>query len=169
MTASSIYIIDTCALIAAYRHDFPPTGAHNGFWEWLNGLATIHQIVIPQAVREEIECGTDGLSKLIVSALPNTVNEPTENSLNQLPSVLGAYGVRTELDIEFLEKRADPYIIALALETGGTVVTNETSNPNRTSPQKKKIPDICHGLNINCLRYTNFVWQMSSTFKLNLL
>jgi len=55
--SDKIFIIDTDALIHAYRYDFPPDGDHGGFWEWLDELAQSFDIFIPEKVLEEIKTG----------------------------------------------------------------------------------------------------------------
>lgn len=48
--SENTFIIDTDALIHAYRYDFPPGGKHDGFWEWLDKLAVSYDIVVPEIV-----------------------------------------------------------------------------------------------------------------------
>lgn len=154
-----IFVIDADALIHAYRYDFPPDGDHGGFWEWLDELAQSFNISIPEKVLEEINRGNDGLADLL-HRLSYLKYLPSEDSLKHIPSVLGAYGALTEVDIEIIGKKADPYIIAHAIELKATVVTNEIPEPGRTEPRNKKIPDICSILDVLCVRYPHFIWEM---------
>jgi len=153
------FVVDTDTLIHAYRYDFPPEGDHSGFWEWLNNLASTTDIIIPEKVIDEIKKGTDGLAELI-SKLDNMEIEPTTNCLSQLPAVMNAYGVKTEIDIEIIGKGADSYVIAHAMNLQATVVTNEISEPSRLEPRNKKIPDICSMLHVKYMRYPHFLWEM---------
>jgi hypothetical protein len=153
------YIIDADALIHAYRYDFPPEGNHDGFWDWLNDLASRFDLIIPESVREEIQNGNDGLNQLI-NSLDNLKFLPTSSSAIYLPTVLDAYGKLNEVDVEIIGGRADPYVIAHAIESNATIVTNEIREPGRSAPRNKKIPDICDGLKVNCIRYPHFLWEM---------
>ncbi len=157
--SDKVFVIDTDALIHAYRYDFPPDGDHIGFWEWLNELAQSIDIVIPDKVTEEIKGGNDGLANLL-SNLQHLKNQPTEDSLAELPNVLNAYEVTNEIDVEIIGRTADPYVIAHAITLKATVVTNEVPKPGRIAPRKKKIPDICASLDVHCVRYPHFIWEM---------
>ena len=157
--SNTTFLIDTDALIHAYRYDFPPDGDHGGFWEWLDELAKSFDIFIPEKVLEEIKKGDDGLAGLL-RELHHLKYLPTEDSLEHIPSVLKAYGALTEVDIERIGATADPYIIAHAIESEATVVTNEIPEPGRTEPRNKKIPDICSTLGVLCVRYPHFIWEM---------
>ena len=154
-----IFIIDTDAFIHAYNYDFPPDGDHAGFWDWLNDLGLTVDIVIPEKVFKEIKDGNDGLDELILT-LDNIIHQPTKGCLPNLPNVLKAYGTLTETDLEIINRNADPYVIAHAIELGATVVTNEVREPGRTAPRNKKIPDICDCLGVNYMRYPHFIWEM---------
>jgi hypothetical protein len=154
-----IFVIDADALIHAYRYDFPPNGKHDGFWEWLDILAITFNIVIPESVLKEIKDGNDGLFELL-RKLKNLKNAPTQSSLINLPDVLKAYGSLTEIDVEIIGSKADPYIIAHAIGLNAAVVTNEIPEPGRTAPRNRKIPDICDSLKVNCIRYPHFLWEM---------
>ncbi len=157
--SNNIYVIDTDVLIHAYRYDFPPSGNHSGFWKWLNQLGLSIDLVVPEKVRSEIKEGTDGLFELLAS-LPNLKNQPTGEILAYIPKVLNAYGSLTEIDLEIIDKWADPYVIAHAIQLNATVVTNEIASPGIIVPRKKKIPDICSAIGISCVRYPRFLWEM---------
>jgi|WetSurMetagenome_2_1015567.scaffolds.fasta_scaffold65424_3 hypothetical protein len=155
----NVFIIDADVLIHAFRYDFPPNGNHDGFWEWLNDLASTYDIVIPESVLKELREGNDGLFEMI-NQLGNLKFPPTQDSLIQLPNVLQAYGQLTELDLEIIGNKADPFLVAHGLVLDGTVVTNEIPEPGRTAPRNKKIPDICSILHVNWTRYPHFLWEM---------
>ncbi|MDD5288483.1 MAG: DUF4411 family protein [Dehalococcoidales bacterium] len=153
------FIIDADALIHAYRYDFPPDGNHGGFWTWLNALAQTVDIVIPESVIREINAGNDGLAALL-HQLTNLKNEASLNCIRTIPQVLQAYGDLTEIDMDFIGNKADPYVIAHAIDMNATVVTNEIPQPGLTIPRNKKIPDICASLHVNYVRYPHFIWEM---------
>jgi predicted nucleic acid-binding protein len=157
--SKEMFIIDADALIHAYRYDFPPSGNHSGFWEWLDKLAESLDIFIPESVITEIKRGNDGLAELL-NTLHHLKNLATQDALKHVPTVMNAYGTLTELDLEIIGNDADPYIIAHAIELKATVVTNEIPEPGRTAPRNKKIPDICAVLKIPCVRYPHFIWEM---------
>ena len=159
MRREAMYILDSDFLISAYRYDFPPGPNDNGFWAWLDGLGERHKIVIPEKVYVEIERGTDSLIELIRD-FTYIKKEPTDSALPHLPGVLAAYGNLSQEDIEVLDRKADPYLVAHGLGLGAIVVTNETSAPNCTRPLNKKVPDICHHVGVTCMRYPRFLWEL---------
>jgi len=153
-----MYVIDSDALITAFRYDFPPRSDPGGFWNWLNEMAGQGQIVIPEAVFDEIGGGTDDLYELLIG-MKNINKEPTANALQCISQVLEAYDEDlSEIDLEQIDG-ADPYIIAHAMGLDAVVVTNEVPN-NATVPRNKKIPNICESLNVSCMRYPRFLWEM---------
>jgi hypothetical protein len=157
--SNNIFVIDTDSLIHAYRYDFPPKGNHSGFWEWLDQLAQSYDIVIPESVFNEIKEGNDDLYELL-KTLHHLKTQATKDSLIHLPDVMKAYGAITEVDLEIIGKKADPYVIAHAILLQATVVTNEISEPGKTAPRNKKIPDICSALHVLSVRYPHFIWEM---------
>ena len=82
------------------------------------------------------------------------------DALLHIGQVLNAYGPLTDVALEELNEKADPYLIAHALALGAAVVTNEASHPGTTNPLNKHIPDICSYLGIACIRYPRFLWEM---------
>ena len=148
-------------LIDAYKNDFPLKD-HEGFWDWLNLVASTFNIYIPEKVKEEIERKSDGLSEHL-HTLTNLKKVPTRNATSFLKQVLEAYGTLDEHDLEKLDGKADPYVIAHALCLGAAVVTSEKpdSNPDKIKPSRKKIPDVCDNLEgVVCISYPRFLWQM---------
>jgi hypothetical protein len=57
---------------------------------------------------------------------------------------------------------ADPFVIALAMVHGGTVVTEETLSRNLTKP---RIPDVCDAMGIPRLNLLGFVQAPSWVFR----
>lgn len=157
-----MYIFDTNSLIHAYRDDFPPLGKHNGFWDWLDNIAKHDGILIPEKVFEELSKKTDGLSEFL-NKHPKFLREPTINCLTKLPQVLSEYGSLSDVDLEILEKKADPYVISHAFTLKATVVSSEVSGPNKQGINKK-IPDICQSLNVSFESYPGFLWRMRGLY-----
>jgi len=154
-----MYLFDADSLILANRHDFPIDKDPGTFWRFLEDMGNQGQIRIPEAVFDEIGRRDDSLNKWL-SARRHIFLVPTIDALPHMGQVLNAYGPITEVDLEELNKKADPYLVAHALALGATVVTNEASQPGATSPLNKKTPDICSSLGVACIRYPRFLWEM---------
>ena len=154
-----MYLFDADSLILANRHDFPIGKDPGTFWDFLEDMGNQGQIRIPEAVFDEIGGSDDSLSAWLDSRR-HIFLVPTIDALPHISQVLNAYGPITDVDLEELNDRADPYLVAHALALGATVVTNEASHPGTTSPLNKYIPDICSCLGVACIRYPRFLWEM---------
>lgn len=159
-----IFLLDANILISAYNYDFPPRKNPGEFWSWFQDCGDEHTLIIPQKVMEEVQRGTDDLHAFL-SKMEGVRTESTLSALPYLSRVVTAYGQMDEADLERLDKKADPYIIAHALDLGATVVTNEIPRPGIFTPANKKIPDVCSQLGVSCIRYPRFLWDMRSTGK----
>jgi hypothetical protein len=157
-----MYIFDSDSLIHAYRDDFPPEGEHGDFWNWLDNIGSQEGIIIPESVREELGRKTDGLKEFLTK-YPNLKNEPTVNCFPVLTEVLSAYGDLSDVDVEILETRADPYVISHSMILNATVVSCEVSEPYKIGINKK-IPDICDALDISFESYPHFLWRMRGIY-----
>jgi len=157
-----MYIFDTVSLIHAYRDDFPPKGQNDSFWKWLDNIGIHEGVVIPQKVFDELEKKTDGLSDFL-KTLSNIARVPTSDCLNSLNKVLNEYGELSDVDLERLESKADPYLIAHGLTLKAVVVSSEISEPHRLGVNKK-IPDVCHSLNVDFESYPRFLWRMHKVY-----
>ncbi|MBI2861166.1 MAG: DUF4411 family protein [Chloroflexi bacterium] len=143
----------------ANRHDFPIDTDPGTFWSFLEDMGTRGQIRVPETVFDEIERGDDSLNDWL-SSRRDIFLVSTVDALPYLHSVLDAYGKMTDVELEELDGKADPYLVAHALVLGATVVTNETSRPRVIKPANKKIPDICSYLSVACITYPRFLWEM---------
>lgn len=154
-----MYLFDADSLILANRHDFPINKDPGTFWQFIEEMGNAGKIRIPEAVFDEITRKDDNLSSWLSARKPSLFL-PTHQALPHLSQVLGAYGSLTDIQLEALNGKADPFLIAHALAIGATVITNEISRPNVTNPLNKKIPDICACLEVSCLRYPRFLCEM---------
>ena len=157
-----MYIFDTVSLIHAYRDDFPPNGKDGYFWKWLNNIGSKDGIAVPEKVIEELDKKTDGLTDFL-KTMTNISSIPTANCVNYLNNVINAYGSLSDVDLERLEAKADPYVIAHGLTLGAVVVSSEISEPLKIGVNKK-IPDICHSLNVHFESYPTFLWRMRKIY-----
>ncbi len=154
-----MYLFDASSLILANRHDFPIGKDPGTFWDFLEEMGNQKQLLIPEAVFNEIERGDDILSDWL-SARKHIFLIPMADALTNIGQVLKKYGPMTDIDLEELNGKADPYIIAHAMALNAIVVTGEISRPSATNSLKKKIPDICTCFNVLCITYPRFLWEM---------
>lgn len=155
-----MHLFDADSLMLANRHDFPLNKDPGTFWDFLEERGGRGEIRIPEAVFDEIKHGDDDLWSWLYDRR-DIFFIPTRDCLSVLPIVLDAYGPLSDVDLEALNGKADPFLIAHATALNATVVTNEFSHPHATSPLNKKIPDICGFLGVSCIHYPRYLWEMS--------
>lgn len=156
-----MYLFDADVLIKASRHDFPLCANPGTFWTYLEQMGKDNKGGIPQAVYEEITRNDEGLATWLHERRA-LLFLPTEGAIPYMPAVLKAYGPLSDVELERLNHKADPYLVAHAIALQAVVVTDEVCAPCATSPLKKKIPDICQSLSVQCIRYPRFLWEANA-------
>lgn len=137
------YWIDTNVLIEArngpYGFDIAP-----GFWTALDELSSRGQVRMSSLVYDELVASVQDdlalwISERRRSELIVEPNAAVQAALREIADyVNGNYAVSRAAP--FL-RGADPWVIAHALATGGTVVTQEARVPANST--KVKIPNVC--------------------------
>jgi predicted nucleic acid-binding protein len=145
------YWLDSNVLITAkdgaFRFSVAP-----GFWSALDRFGRLGQIQITKLVYEELvhDEPTDDLAKWLKARRLNgfciTPDQDVQNELQKIADHVYASYARHHA-ARFLSV-ADPWIIAHALSTNGTVVTHETSQP---LAKKVKIPNVCASMGAPCI------------------
>lgn len=155
-----MFVFDTSVFIAAHKHDFPLNDNPGTFWDFVEQQGKSGEIRVPEAVLDELGVKLDEVFQW-VNGRKDVFLLRTNDALPYLRRVLDSYGIITDLDLEMLDGKADPYVVAHALALGAIVVSNEISRPGATTINNKKIPDICDDLDIRYIRYPRFLWDMS--------
>lgn len=146
------YLLDANAFIQAknhfYRFSFCP-----GFWDWIlleHGKATLFSV---ERVEAELRAGRDELATWVGSDVPAGF------FITPTPEVATAQGVVARWvnaqatygpaeKARFLGK-ADPWLIAEAIEHGHEIVTFEEAVPANSS--KVKIPNVAANFGVRCV------------------
>lgn len=155
--AGRVYVFDTSAFIAAWVEQYPPD-AFPAFWERLETLVDADRLLCPDEVLNElgkIEDDPHAWLKERADKIVRELSEPVQikasEVLNQYPRLTAAGGTRG---------KADPFVIALALVEGATVVTKERPG----SVTRPKIPDACGGFNVPCFNVLQVIREEKWTF-----
>lgn len=154
-----MYVFDTGVFIALFRYydkEVFPT-----LWENLDELLRSKKIVSVREAKREIEKIEDALNDW-TKRHSSLFHAPTEHQLQFIGEKFSS-----DSDFRGLVKReniikggpvADPFIIALANEISGCVVTQEWKKPNAP-----RIPNVCEKYNIECVNLVGFMrkekWQ----------
>lgn len=120
------------------------------FWSWLEQAASSGELASTDLVYDELKAGGDELADWAkdrrgllfrVSSSSATV----AGAVAQLGSWAEAENYHSHVLQDFMDG-ADPFLVGAALETGSTVVTQET--PAGSKKKKIKIPDACRHLGV---------------------
>lgn len=154
------YWIDAVVLIQAsnkyYRLDRVPK-----FWVFLGRELQTGRIKSPKIVFQEITDGHDILADWVrqrrEKGLCITASREVQQCYAQISEhVCNKY--KTHQAAEFL-KGGDGWVIAHAMATGGTVVTEETAKSKKA---KVKIPTVCRALNVRCVNTFDMLEELEA-------
>lgn len=137
-----IYSVDTSALMEAWVRYYPPD-VFPTLWERIEELIEERRFVATDEVLHELEKKEDELHNWASQRAGMFV--PLDEKLQKRAAqIINDYDSLTNTDRT--RGTADPFVIALAMEQGLTVVTAESSKPS-----KPRIPDVCKDLGIPCI------------------
>ena len=136
------YSIDTSALLEAWVRHYPPD-VFPTLWEQIEKLIGDGRLLAIDEVLRELERKSDELhdwakqhgGMFVLTDEP--IMQRAGTVINQFPSLAEPQSQRG---------KADPFVIALAMERNLTVVTAE-----HPKPTKPRIPDVCRQLQVPCI------------------
>ena len=159
------YLLDANTLIQAkneyYGFDLCP-----GFWDWLDQQNAAGEVFSIDRIQQELERGNDDLATW-ATAHGNGFFQPVDDQTNQAMATVATWvqngNFTDNAKREFLSC-ADPFLIAHAMAHGHTVATHEVHVEGER--KKVKIPTVCRGLNVPCLRTFDMLRQKGASFVL---
>lgn len=141
---TSLFCIDTSALLHAWNRDYPPD-VFITIWGEIEHMVSTGQLIAPDEILLELERGGDEIYEW-AKENRNMFIIPDGNAQKVVEDIVNRYPT-------FLPKAsydgvwADPYVIGLAATKGAVVITGEKMvGPNAKAP---KIPNICSDLGIH--------------------
>lgn len=149
------YSFDSGAIINGRRDIFMPK-TFAALWTRIEGMIATGQVRAVDEVKLEVVKKDDDAAEWAKAQtgffvpLTTDIQLAAKQVLAVHPRLLGIGGPRNG---------ADPFVIALALAWGGTVVTQETPR-NITKP---RIPDVCDAMGIRWLTLPQFVDEQGWT------
>lgn len=138
------YSIDTSALLDGWRRYYSPD-VFPGLWTRLQGLIEGGSLRATVEVLSELEKKDDEVYKWAQAngEMFVPIDEETQVALTVVlqnyPRLVNTQRARST---------ADPWVIALGLINGCTVITGEQPSNNL---QRPKIPDVCQDLGVQCM------------------
>jgi len=151
-----LYLLDANTLINAqdmyYGMDCVPE-----FWSWLEFQVKKNVCRIPPMIYEEIQPKSTEFRQWLQRNKNTLILNEVENTELIRHVITQGYGNQIT-DIQLKRIGADPFLVASALEDSHDrcVVTNEVSKPSAKGT-KRKIPDICDQLKIQCISMVDFI------------
>lgn len=148
------YIFDTGAFIALFRDGIYDRDVFPTLWENFDALVSERQIVSVREARREIEGIDDDLAAW-AKGNPNLFSAPNKQEtqfIEKLFAISHFQGLIEHKKIVSGGFVADPFVIALAHDTNGCVVTQEKNKPNVPC-----IPTICQHYKIQCVNLVGFM------------
>lgn len=141
-----IYSFDASAFISPWRVYYP-RASFPGVWDCFDQLITNRRVRCAEQIMGEIERGGDELwewvaerRKELIYPTDNAIQEAVRRILHTYPNLVEPTG----------KSAGDPWVIALAMVIGASVVTFEVPITDPRSP-KVKIPNVCRGYGIPCI------------------
>jgi hypothetical protein len=152
-----LYSIDTSSLINGQRDLLPPT-VFTSFWDNLEAMIEAGVVRAVDQVREELARKDDAVTAW-AEARPALFVPLDEQVLAATKAILAVHPKLTGVGKG--RNGADPFVIALALVHGGTVVTEEHPTGRIEKP---KIPDVCEALGVPWTNLVGFAREQEWRF-----
>jgi len=147
--AKTIYCIDTSALIAAWYERYKPNRFPK-LWEQLDQLIQEGRLLSSSLVLRE--CSKQRSEELHDWLKPREAMflAPDENVQGQVELIVNTYTGLVQAGKEKFQ--ADPFVIALAVVSGYTVITEETGIGSLG-----KIPGVCNVMKVECINLMQLI------------
>ena len=152
----TVYIFDSNIFINLQRRQ--PIDVYPSVWEKISDLMKNGVIISSREVFDEIAIGDDMLVEWVKQRKEYFIQSEV-NLQNRVRAILRDH--RGLVEGGKKKNNADPFVIALAQEYGGIIVTEEARS---NSVQAPKIPNVCDEYNIECLDFVGFSRKMRLAF-----
>jgi hypothetical protein len=154
-----IYVVDTSSFreLERYYRDVFPT-----FWELFQAEVDAGNVISVREVWRELQACPE--TEVIAWGKANSAifKPPTDNETIFVGEIFQVSHFRQMISAKAQmtgQPVADPFLIAAAKASGGTVVTQERSKPNAA-----KIPNVCDHFGIACTPFEGFLKTMGWSF-----
>ena len=138
------YSVDTSAFIQSWRRYYP-IDVFPSFWDMLDALIRAGDLVAIDEVLIELDKKDDEVLKWV--RCRDELIVPINDSIQHAVRVVLRERPRL-IDTRRNRSGADPFVIALAMAEGLTVVTDEQRTGSADRPN---IPDVCDHLGVQCV------------------
>ena len=155
------YCIDTSALIDLWRRFYPPD-VFPSLWQKIEKLISQGWLIAPREVLKELEQKDDELLKW-AKERKKIFRKLDYDQINKMRDILRRFPNLVDENKTIPE--ADPFVIALALSKGWTVITSERPANLQANPTARpKIPDVCTHYGMKCINLIEFFREQKWEF-----
>ncbi len=151
------YCVDTSGWLDGWQRHYPPD-VFPTLWTKIDGLVQSGEIIASEEVYLELERKSDELHKWIQARKQMLV--PLEEPIQLRAAMLLGEHPRL-VDTLRGRSKADPFVIATAIERNAVVVTGEILTGNLEKP---RIPDVCQVKAIRCINFLQMIRELKLTF-----
>jgi hypothetical protein len=151
------YCVDTSGWLDGWQRHYPPD-VFPTLWAKIDALITTGEIISSEEVYFELERKSDDLHdwvkarKQILIPLDEAIQIRATSLLAEHPRLVDTLRGRS---------KADPFVIATAIERNAVVVTGEIISGNLEKP---RIPDVCQVKKIPCINFLQMIRELKLTF-----
>ena len=141
------YSVDASALIDAWEKWYSPSH-HPSLWSKIEILAQKGGFNVPDLVIEELGDKDDDVYKWCKDRESIIKFESGKRVQKNVAEIVNEYKNLDQGDGQ--KNSADPFVIAVAMENGSTVITHENPTNNLSGP---RIPDVCRDIGVEWVRF----------------
>lgn len=158
-----MYLLDSNTYIQAknlyYGMDICPA-----YWDFLDATFLSGDVCSINQVYRELTDGNDDLKDWVKDRRAYFIDNDDENTQTlyaQITEHLFARNYNAKSRDNFLEK-ADAWIIAKAMDLGGTVVSHESVVQQQS--KRVKVPNVCNDFGVDCISTFEFLRRVNAKF-----
>ncbi len=151
------YCVDTSGWLDGWQRYYPPD-VFPSLWIKLEELIAQGEIISSDEVYVELEKKSDELHtwmkqrKTMLIPLETNIQQHATQLLVEYPRLVDTLRGRS---------KADPFVIATAMEKNAVVVTGEVLTGNMNKP---RIPDVCQARTIRCIGFLQMIRELNFKF-----
>lgn len=151
------YCVDTSGWLDGWQRHYPPD-VFPSLWAKIDALITNGEIISSEEVYFELQRKSDDMHdwikarKQMLVALDEAIQIRASALLAEYPRLVDTLRGRS---------KADPFVIATAMERNAVLVTGEIISGNLDKP---RIPDVCQVKSIRCINFLQMIRELKLTF-----
>ena len=151
------YCVDTSGWLDGWQRNYPPD-VFPTLWRRVEAVIEAGEIFSSEEVYIELQKKDDEIHdwmkarKEMLVPLTEVIQGIASDLLSEFPRLVDTLRNRS---------KADPFVIATAIDRKATVVTGEPITGNMTKP---RIPDVCNVRGVRCINFLQMIRELNLTF-----